>query len=146
MVKLHRVKFWRLKPSVFCPGSRVASRPLDLARTTGQIYSRFMRIFLHRLRDNGWPIPKYQFAFKPPLVGDLVVLEQRDDVLNRYTRAAKFTPAVPDQGHNLLLDAQLVELSSTRLVLSGIERQHDQALSRIVDYAQTWVGWLSDEL
>lgn len=102
-----------------------------------------MRIFLHRLREKGWPIPKYQFAFKRPLEGELTVFEQGDDVLNRYTRAAKFVPTVPDDGHNLLLDAQVVELSQSRLVLSGIERQHDVALNRVVDYAQTWVGWLS---
>lgn len=54
--------------------------------------------------------------------------------------------AVPDNGHNLLLDAQLVELLSTRLVLSSIEREHNLGLNRITDYAQTWVGWLTDEL
>lgn len=88
-----------------------------------------MRVYLLRLRENGWPIPKYQFAFKHLLEGELTAHEQRDEVLNRYTRAAKFVPTAPDNGHDLLLDALVVELSSTRPVLSGIERQHDQALN-----------------
>lgn len=102
-----------------------------------------MLIYLYRLRDAGRPIPRYQFAFKPPAPGELLVLECRDNVLNRATRAAEFRPAGVTEA--VLLDAQLVELSSSRLVLSGIERHHDELLNRITDYTQTWVCWFSAE-
>jgi len=46
-----------------------------------------MHIYLHRLRENGWSIPKYQFTFKPPLEGELTVHEQRYLALNRAAPA-----------------------------------------------------------
>ena len=42
-----------------------------------------------------------------------------------------------------LLDAQLVKLTNERLVLSGIERHEDELRSKIEDFAQTWVCWLT---
>lgn len=103
-----------------------------------------MIVRLHRLRERGWPVPKYQFAFRAPLPGELILFELRDDILNRHTRVARLlTEAgalrsdIPD-----LLDAQVLSLTRERMVLSGIERDEDVALNRIVDFAQTWVCWL----
>ena len=106
-----------------------------------------MLVRLHRLRERGWPIPKYQFAFKPPTLGELTLFEVKDDLLNRHTRMAKLT-AISGRRELLappLLDAQLVELSQERMVFSGIERQEDILLSKIEDFAQTWVCWLRDD-
>ncbi|MBD9363799.1 hypothetical protein EBB_25560 [Methylomonas sp. EbB] len=44
-----------------------------------------------------------------------------------------------------LRDAQLVELTRERLILSGIERQEDLVINKIEDFAQTWVCWLDAE-
>lgn len=103
-----------------------------------------MLVRLHRLRDRGWPIPKYQFAFKEALLGDLTVHEERDEILNRYTRVAKVRST--ENGSPLLvpclLDAQLLEMTRERLVLSGIERIEELSISKIEDFAQTWVCWL----
>ncbi len=52
------------------------------------MYSLRMLIRLHRLRERGWPIPRYQFAFKKTILGELTVHEVRDPVLNRHTRVA----------------------------------------------------------
>lgn len=102
-----------------------------------------MLVYLHRLRDRGQPIPRYQFAFKPTILGVLTVHETRDAVLNRYTRQAKLSS--PGDGSPLdvpaLLDVQLLELTAERLVLSGIERVEDRAILKIQDYAQTWLCW-----
>jgi hypothetical protein len=41
-----------------------------------------------------------------------------------------------------LLDAQLLEVTRERMVLSGIERIEELSISKIEDFAQTWVCWL----
>lgn len=106
-----------------------------------------MQVYLHRLRERGWPIPKYQFAFKRPVAGELTLHEERDDLLNRHTRVARLrAPAwQPDLEVPPLLEAVLVELTRERLILSGIERHEDPLISKVEDFAQTWVCWLSAE-
>ena len=102
-----------------------------------------MLIHLHRLRDLGVPIPKYQFAFKTTVTGILTVHEERDALLNRYTRIARLRS--PLSGRELLvqmLDAHLVEITNERIVLSGLERVEDRAILKSTDYAQTWVCWV----
>lgn len=102
-----------------------------------------MIVYLHRLRERGWPIPKYQFAFKDGIEGKLTLREERDTVLNRHTRIARLQS--PSSAIQLdvppLLDAILVEVTAERLVLSGIERHEDIAIAKIEDFAQTWVCW-----
>lgn len=103
-----------------------------------------MIVFLHRLRQRGWPIPKYQFAFKSTVEGILTLREERDNLLNRHTRIARLLPTVATQKHDdvpPLLEAILVELTAQRLVLSGIERHTDDAIAKVEDFAQTWVCW-----
>lgn len=106
-----------------------------------------MLVYLHRLRDRGWPVPKWQFATKRPIAGELTLHEERDDLLNRHTRVARLRAPTGAAALDIppLLDAQLVELSSSRLILSGIERQEQPLISKVEDFAQTWVCWLSDE-
>jgi hypothetical protein len=41
-----------------------------------------------------------------------------------------------------LLDVQLLEVTKERLVLSGIERIENPSISKVEDFAQTWVCWL----
>ena len=103
-----------------------------------------MLIRLHRLRERGWPIPRYQFAFKKTILGELTVHEVRDPVLNRHTRVA--TLLDPTTGAPLdvpqLLDTQLVGLTREVLSLSGIERVEDPLILKVEDFAQTWLCWL----
>lgn len=119
-----------------------ASRPV--ADRAACSYSSPMIVFLHRLRERGRPIPKYQFAFKEAIEGVLTVHEERDAVLNRHTRIARLRSPVGANRLDIppLLDATLIELTAERLVLSGIERHNDVAIVKIEDFAQTWVCWL----
>lgn len=100
-----------------------------------------MIVRLLRLRERGWPIPKYQFAFKQGIPGELTVHEERDPVLNRYTRIARLHAPGSHGFLNVppLLDAQLVGMTKEFISLSGIERIEDLAISKIEDFAQTWV-------
>lgn len=107
-----------------------------------------MLIRLLRLRERGWPIPKYQFAFKQGIPGELTVHEERDTVLNRYTRIARLSDPVtrsPIPNIPKLLDAQLVGLTREMMSLSGIERIEDPVLQKIEDFAQTWICLLDPE-
>ena len=107
-----------------------------------------MLIRLLRLRERGWPIPKYQFAFKQGIPGELTVHEERDPVLNRYTRVARLTHAatnLPMPEVPKLLDVQLVGLTREVMSLSGIERIEDPVLLKIEDFAQTWICLLDPD-
>lgn len=94
------------------------------------------------MRDCGTPIPRYQFAFKATVAGELTIHEERDQVLNRYTRIARLRP---EFGGELLvpalLDAQVLDLTRERLILSGLERVEDPAILKTTDFAQTWLCW-----
>lgn len=102
-----------------------------------------MIVRLHRLRERGWPIPKYQLAFKPALEGELLVSEERDPVFNRHVRIARLK-----EQHSgsllcpVLLDVQLVGLTREVMSLSGVERHQDLTIERVEDFAQTWLCWL----
>ena len=104
-----------------------------------------MIVYLHRLRDRGWPIPKYQMAFKNTVEGALTLREERDTVLNSHTGIARlhWSTGATKLDVPPLLDAILVELTAERLVLSGIERHEDVAIAGIEDVAQTWVCWFN---
>lgn len=114
-----------------------------IAQNAEYLYSRTMQVFLHRLRARGVPIPKYQFAFKDPVEGELWLREEVDPVFNRHLRVATLKPPSGVAGEPLhrLLDAQVIELTRERMILSGIEREHDLAINKIEDFAQTWVCW-----
>lgn len=105
-----------------------------------------MLVRIHCLRERGRPLPKHQFAFKEAVAGWLTVHEERDNLLNRHTRVARLRSA--ENSTELLpalRDAQLIEMTRERLILSGIERQEDVVINKIEDFAQTWVCWLGEQ-
>ncbi len=100
-----------------------------------------MIIRLHRLLDQGRPIPKHRFAFLEPIVAVLRVHESRDDVLDQYVPVARVYD--PTTGAPLdvppLLNAHLDLLTSEQIRLSGIERIENPTAQ---DVGQTWLCWL----
>ncbi len=98
-----------------------------------------MLIHLHRLRERGRSIPKYQFAFKQPVHARLTVHEVFDQVLNRQTRIARLADPLTGQPLDIppMLDTQLVGLTREFMSLSGIERIEDDLGLGTNDYAQT---------
>ncbi len=100
-----------------------------------------MFIYLHRLRERGRSIPKYQFAFKQPVHARLTVHETFDPVLNRQTRIARLADPISGQMLDIppLHDTQLVGLTKEFMSLSGIERVEDDLGLGTNDYAQTWL-------
>lgn len=107
-----------------------------------------MIVRVHRVRERGCPIPRYQFAFKRPIAGELVILEVRDPVQNRHSRVARLLD--PATGAALkevpqLIDVQVIALTRDCLTLSGIERHEDVAISKIEDFAQSWLCLLDGD-
>lgn len=104
-----------------------------------------MIVYLQRLRERGVQIPKYQHAFKTLVDGELLVFEQRDDSLNRYTRMAKLINPATSAERDVpqLRDVQLVGMTRDVISLSGIERIEDIAISKVEYFAQTWLCWLT---
>ena len=103
-----------------------------------------MYVKINCLRNHGRPIPKHQFAFKQPLPGKLTVHEERDNLLNRHTHVARFYSV--EHGKELLpplREAQLIEITTERLILSGIERIEDMTIKKVEDVAQTWLCWFT---
>lgn len=123
-------------------GPRISGAAVDsLCEMAVWMYSIRMIVYVHCLRERGRPIPKYQFAFKVPLEGELTLGEERDSVLNRVSRVARLRMPGGGSVERELREAQLVELTRERLVLSGLERHEERALDVVEDFAQTWVCW-----
>lgn len=102
-----------------------------------------MQVDLYFIRERGGVIPKWQRATHRAIHGELSIIERRDDVLNRASRVAEIhdintgtvLETVPP-----LFDAQVVHLSKSLMIISGIERIPDVFINRVYDFAQTW--WL----
>lgn len=106
-----------------------------------------MIVRLQRLRHRGVTIPKYQHAFTTPIEGELLISEERDPVLNRYTRIAKLINPTTHAALDVppLRDVQIVGLTRDVMSLSGIERIEDITILKIEDFAQSWLCWLGTE-
>lgn len=78
-----------------------------------------MLVKIHCLRERGRPLPKHQFAFKKAVTGWLSVHEERDGLLNRYTRVARFR-GIENSNELLpaLRDAQLIEMTRCSFLIS----------------------------
>lgn len=102
------------------------------------------RLFL--LREKGGLIPKWQRATWRGIVGKLTIRDEVDPVLNRTTRVAQMhDPATGNRLPNVLplRDVQVVRMTESLMILSGIERLEDVIIDRPFDVAQTW--WLEFE-
>lgn len=99
------------------------------------------KLFL--IREKGGVLPKWQRATHHGIRGELSLSEQKDDVFNRVSRVAVMLDEhsqAPIAKVAPLYDAQLVRLTKSLMILSGVERIHDPIINRTYDFAQTW--WL----
>lgn len=88
------------------------------------------------VRRLGVPVPRWQLGSLPSHVGQLIVRDEYQPDLGRYSRVADLV-ANQDPGQKLrLFDVVLLGTQGTWLTLSGIERELKG--SSYADYAQTW--------
>ena len=98
-----------------------------------------MRFSVVCMRRQGVPIAKERLAREPAVVGELLVVEHRDEVLGRTIRVAQLTnPTQPVDGNLLpaLYDVQLLWVAPLGMTLGGFERIEVGSVT--TDFAQTW--------
>lgn len=88
------------------------------------------------VRRPGVPVPRWQLGSLPSHMGQLIVRDEYQADLGRYSRVADLV-ANQDRGQKLrLFDVVLLGTQGTWLTLSGVERELKGSL--YADYAQTW--------
>lgn len=101
-----------------------------------------MNFRIARLLERGRILPKYQIAFRYSGPWRIELREYFDDTGRRHTRRAvaidpvtcQITEAIPP-----LLDALVLYLDGSGMVITGFERLPDDSLgNRLYDFRQTW--------
>ena len=90
-----------------------------------------------RLRQEGWPLPRFRHATEKRHSGILLVREEL--VGERHVRVARLVD--PETGAEIealprLLSVEIVHQTAEELLLAGVERTDD--LGRQIDRAQEW--------
>jgi hypothetical protein len=82
------------------------------------------------------PVPRWQLGSLPAHVGQLVVKDEYQKDLGRYSRIAELSPN-PFEGTQLrLFDVVLLGTNSSWMTLAGLKRVLQP--SAYTDHAQTW--------
>jgi hypothetical protein len=100
---------------------------------------RTLIVEVRRIREDGWPLPRFRLAFLRPVRGVLDLKERYVPDLNRTTRVARLLDRA--SGAEIeetppIIDVRLIYATGDEMVLIGLERK-DQ-FGRLVDQAQTW--------
>lgn len=82
------------------------------------------------------PVPRWQLGSLPAHLGELVVRDEHQTDLGRYSRVAELLNRLEAGPKLLLFDVVLLGTQGTWLTLAGIERE-DRGGS-YADHAQTW--------
>lgn len=90
-----------------------------------------------RLRQDGWPLPRFRHATERRYSGILLIREELVD--DRHVRVARLVD--PETGTEIevlprLLNVEIVHQTAEEMLLAGIERTED--LGRTIDRAQEW--------
>jgi hypothetical protein len=93
------------------------------------------------MRDRGRARPQPLLRAEPGLLGDLVVIEARDELLKRTVRIAHLRPGSHSNTGELLpplIDSTLLWMAPHGFALGGFERLPSVSGGAPADYAQTW--------
>jgi hypothetical protein len=94
---------------------------------------------VRRIREDGWPLPRFRLAFVRPVRGVLDLKERYLADLNRTTRMARLLDRATGKEISEappIIDVRLIYASGDELVLIGLERT--DRCGRVTDHAQTW--------
>ena len=96
-----------------------------------------MKCRIIRMRLEGMAIPKYAFRKQVHWTGELVVMDGRDDNVNRTIKTARLTDTSwAEKRIEILYEPHLVWMNEGRFTLQGFERILKEG--KIVEYAQSW--------
>lgn len=103
-----------------------------------------MRVRVVPMRRRGVPVPLKRLNTETGVTGELIVFEQRDEILRRTVRVAQIQVGMSVAARDLLpplLDVSLLWMSTTGFTLGGFERIPLAQDGTTIDYAQSW--WCS---
>lgn len=94
-------------------------------------------VSVSRLRQDGWPLPRFRHATEKKYSGILLIREEQVD--DRHVLVARLVD--PETGAEIealprLLNVELVSQTAEEMLLAGIERTEE--LGRVIDRAQEW--------
>lgn len=90
------------------------------------------------MRRQGVAVPKYALKDQVAWYGELVVLDVRDDGVNRTIKTARLADlSVAQKRTDVLFDPHLIWMNEGRFTLQGFERVIEGG--QIVEYAQSWL-------
>ena len=90
------------------------------------------------MRREGVAIPKYTLKEQVRWTGELVVMDVRDDGVNRVIKTARLTDTSwAEKRIEILYEPHLVWMNEGRFTLQGFERILKEG--KIVEYAQSWL-------
>lgn len=92
-------------------------------------------------RERGWILPRFRSCMLQPIRANVVVREERDELLSRTLMVARLLSSGSNEIENapVLFDARLACMRGDCQVLIGLEREHDLLQDRTFEYAQSWI-------
>lgn len=98
------------------------------------IFTVFCKVVL--VRRSGMPVPRWQLGSLPAHEGHLVVKDEYQKDLGRYSRIAVLMPASYERTRLRLFDVVLLGTNGSWMTLAGLERVLQP--NSYTDHAQTW--------
>lgn len=96
------------------------------------------------MRRAGVAVPKYELKNQVHWIGDLVVLDVRDDGVNRVIKTARLAyQSFDEQKTDVLFEPHIVWMNEGRFTLQGFERTLQEG--KVVEYAQSWLCQVETE-
>jgi hypothetical protein len=90
------------------------------------------------MRREGVAVPKYALKEQIRWVGELVIMDVRDDGVNRVIKTARLTDRTYGEPRvEILFEPHIVWMNENRFTLQGFERTMKEG--KIVEYAQSWL-------
>jgi len=96
------------------------------------------------MRKHGVAVPKYELKNQVDWQGNLMILDGRDEGLNRTVKTARL--ALDGSGERrieVLFEPHIVWMNEDRFTLQGFERVLQEG--KIVEYAQSWLCEVTPE-
>jgi hypothetical protein len=97
-----------------------------------------MKCEIIKMRIAGVVLPKYALRDQPRRVGDLSILDVRDDGVNRSIKTARLVyESFGGRRMDLLYEPHIVWMNENRFTLQGFERVPHEG--KVIEYAQSWL-------
>jgi hypothetical protein len=102
-----------------------------------------MKVQLLTMRLNGVALSRADLRHVPIQVGELEIVDTRENSYNRILKIGRFRSALHNSAAELF-DVHILWMAGDKFALTGFERQHVDGAW--VDYAQSWICRVGEPL